>query len=102
MAMSTMLAKENHRAEFKTKPKGSNKMSFFIKPQAEKPKIDDDYKRFCSVDGCGKLWAVRVEGDKPRCSQHQWGKDKAVRRDPAALLKEKPSTVSQWYERDEF
>lgn len=78
-------------------------MSFFIKPQnTDKPKIDDDYKRFCSVDGCERLWAVRVEGDKPRCSQHQWAKGKPVKRDPAALLKEKPSTVSQWYERDEF
>jgi hypothetical protein len=27
----------------------------------------------CSVPGCGKRWAVQMEGSRPMCSQHQWG-----------------------------
>ena len=26
----------------------------------------------CSVDGCNSRWSVRLDGQMPKCSRHQW------------------------------
>jgi len=28
----------------------------------------------CSVPGCSSRWSVKSDGDKPKCSKHQWQK----------------------------
>jgi hypothetical protein len=33
----------------------------------------NDHSLLCSVNGCGNLWSVRLEGSPPKCSHHQWG-----------------------------
>jgi hypothetical protein len=50
----------------------------------------DDSK--CSFSGCGKPWAVHMEGSKPMCSHHQWN---GLIKKPSPLLN-KP--VSSWYD----
>lgn len=56
--------------------------------------MDELEKLMCSVPGCNKRWAVKI--DAPKCSEHQWSDRKpATRRDIAALL---PNTkpVKHW------
>ena len=30
----------------------------------------------CSVDGCSRRWSVRIDGQLPKCSRHQWQQPK--------------------------
>ena len=30
----------------------------------------------CSVDGCSSRWSVRIDGQLPKCSHHQWQQPK--------------------------
>ena len=30
----------------------------------------------CSVDGCSSRWSVRIDGQLPKCSRHQWQQPK--------------------------
>jgi len=30
----------------------------------------------CSVDGCTSRWSVRIDGQLPKCSHHQWQQPK--------------------------
>jgi len=59
---------------------------------------DDGPSLLCSVNGCGNLWSVRMEGSSPKCSHHQWG-EKKVKRDVASLLRPKHD---QWYDNESF
>ena len=36
--------------------------------------FDDVQRLMCSVPGCTKRWLVHMEGEKPKCSKHQWEK----------------------------
>lgn len=36
--------------------------------------FDDVQRLMCSVPGCQNRWSVQTEGEKPKCSKHQWGK----------------------------
>lgn len=35
----------------------------------------------CSVPGCQNRWSVSINGDKPKCSMHQWMKPKKEPKD---------------------
>lgn len=72
----------------------------FAKPATKKD--DFEYSTYCSVDGCGRLWAVRADGDKPKCSKHQWENDAPKKKRIFPDLPElKVKTVSQWYDEKE-
>ena len=47
----------------------------FAKPETKK---DDNFdaiqKLMCSVPNCPNRWSVHMDGDKPKCSKHQWQK----------------------------
>jgi len=55
----------------------------------------------CSVDGCSAIWTVRIDGQLPKCSFHQWqqpvfGRTKTWKQhleDKSAV-----KTVSAWYD----
>jgi len=49
----------------------------------EPDKFDQDQALMCSVFGCSKRWAVKMDGDKPKCSEHQWGKAKPKMQEPS-------------------
>jgi hypothetical protein len=74
----------------------------FAKP-TQKPEEEKLLSNFCSAHNCGNIWAVHVNGDKPKCSYHQWlnsGKAK-----PAPILENYPKkvkTVKAWYDEVEF
>jgi hypothetical protein len=36
--------------------------------------FDDNQRLMCSVHGCPNRWSVHMEGEKPKCSKHQWQK----------------------------
>ena len=44
----------------------------FVKQQDDS--FDDIQRLMCSVHGCQSRWSVHVEGEKPKCSKHQWQK----------------------------
>ena len=47
----------------------------FAKPATKREDNFDDVQRLkCSVSGCSNRWAVHMDGDKPKCSKHQWNK----------------------------
>jgi hypothetical protein len=78
----------------------------FAKPVA-KEKDEKEHNPWCSVDGCKSLWAVRLDGDKQKCSYHQWVNDPPrKKRSFADLPTLKVKTVTQWYDdkisEDEF
>jgi hypothetical protein len=44
----------------------------FVKQQDNS--FDDIQRLMCSVHGCQSRWSVHMEGEKPKCSKHQWQK----------------------------
>jgi len=46
-------------------------MTTFGKPQDVEP-LTVEQSSFCSVLGCTNQWSVRTEGDRSKCSFHQW------------------------------
>jgi hypothetical protein len=36
----------------------------------EQPSFDES--TFCTHPGCSGLWSVKAEGERPKCSFHQW------------------------------
>tara|TARA_R110000868_G_scaffold366753_1_gene629680 strand:+ start:906 stop:1106 length:201 start_codon:yes stop_codon:yes gene_type:complete len=48
--------------------------------------FDDVQRLMCSVPGCQNRWSVQTEGEKPKCSKHQWQKT------------EVRSAVKSWHE----
>ena len=63
--------------------------------------FDEEQRLMCSYLGCHKRWTVYVSGDKPKCSEHQWGKDKTTYLHPT-IEKSVTQTVQQWYEKEGF
>ena len=37
--------------------------------------FDEIQRLMCSVPGCLNRWSVHLDGDKPKCSRHQWAKN---------------------------
>jgi len=37
--------------------------------------FDDIQRLMCSVHGCQNRWSVHMDGEKPKCSKHQWQKE---------------------------
>lgn len=64
----------------------------FAKPESKK---DDDFdpvqRLMCSVQGCPNRWSVKADGDKPKCSNHQWQK-----------IEKRPDAKSWHHVMDEF
>jgi len=44
----------------------------FVKQQDDS--FDDIQRLMCSVHGCQNRWSVHMDGEKPKCSKHQWQK----------------------------
>jgi hypothetical protein len=42
--------------------------------QQKDDSFDDIQRLMCSVYGCQSRWSVHMEGEKPKCSKHQWQK----------------------------
>ena len=42
--------------------------------QQKDDSFDDIQRLMCSVHGCQSRWSVHIEGEKPKCSKHQWQK----------------------------
>jgi hypothetical protein len=48
----------------------------FAKPETKKDDNFDAIQRLmCSVNGCQNRWSVHMDGEKPKCSKHQWQKE---------------------------
>ena len=48
----------------------------FAKPDVKKEDNFDAVERLmCSVHGCQSRWSVHMDGEKPKCSKHQWQKE---------------------------
>ena len=62
---------------------------------------DEVQKLMCFVPGCSKRWSVHVSGDKPKCSEHQWGEKKTTY-SHSNIEKSVTQTVQQWYEKEQF
>jgi hypothetical protein len=74
----------------------------FAKPAA-KQNDEPEFSTYCSVDGCGRLWAVRQDGDKPKCSKHQWENSGKSRKPPFYAKTESSQSISElvsakWYD----
>ena len=60
----------------------------------------------CSVDGCNSRWSVRIDGQLPKCSHHQWQQPKVGNtKTYQQYLADKNSpgvapTVSTWYNKE--
>jgi len=64
---------------------------------------DDDYSRYCSVNNCQNLWSVRADGDKQKCSYHQWLRTDKPKKAPIfPNLQQKSKPASTWYDEVEF
>ena len=42
--------------------------------QQKDDSFDDIQRLMCSVHGCPNRWSVHMDGEKPKCSKHQWQK----------------------------
>ena len=62
----------------------------------------------CSVDGCSSRWSVRLDGQLPKCSRHQWQQPKfgntktyqqylADKNQPVVA-----KTVETWYSKEKW
>jgi hypothetical protein len=40
--------------------------------QQKDDSFDEIQRLMCSVHGCPNRWSVMSDGDKPKCSKHQW------------------------------
>ena len=69
--------------------------------QQKDDSFDDTQRLMCSVHGCPNRWSVHSDGDKPKCSKHQWEKNSADYKKPI-VAKPVSQTVQQWYEKEEF
>ena len=57
--------------------------------------FDDIQRLMCSVHGCPNRWSVHMEGEKPKCSKHQWEKQDYKAPDLKVVLKNS-SPVKHW------
>ena len=61
----------------------------------------------CSVDGCNSRWSVKLDGQLPKCSHHQWQQPKVGNtKTYQQYLADKGSPavppVSTWYNKGEW
>jgi len=59
----------------------------------------------CSVEGCSSRWSVRIDGQLPKCSHHQWQQPKVGNtKTYQQYLADKNSPgvppVSTWYNKE--
>ena len=74
----------------------------FAKPEPKDR--DDGPSLLCSVDGCVSRWSVKLDGQMPKCSRHQWqqplqGNTKTYKQ----YLEDKShpaKTVDAWYKKE--
>ena len=62
----------------------------------------------CSVPGCTSRWSVKLDGQMPKCSHHQWQqtsngytktyKEYLASKNQPAVAK----TVSAWYDKEQW
>ena len=73
----------------------------FAKPETKKDDNFDAMQRLmCSVQGCPNRWSVHMEGEKPKCSKHQWEKQDYKAPDLKEVLKNS-SPVKHWQDDQE-
>lgn len=70
-------------------------------PKKQESEFDEVQKLMCSVSGCKKRWTVHISGDRPKCSEHQWAKEKPVFRSVTTDVP-KEVEVPQWWNKDAF
>jgi len=61
----------------------------------------------CSVDGCNSRWSVKLDGQLPKCSHHQWqqpkvGNTKTYQQYLADKISPAVPPVSTWYNKGEW
>ena len=61
----------------------------------------------CSVDGCSSRWSVKLDGQLPKCSHHQWQQPKVGNtKTYQQYLADKDSPavppVSTWYNKEKW
>ena len=62
----------------------------------------------CSVEGCNSRWSVRIDGQLPKCSHHQWQQPKhGNTKTYQQYLADKDSpgvakTVGAWYNEEKW
>ena len=74
----------------------------FAKPEPKDR--DDGPSLLCSVPGCTSRWSVKLDGQMPKCSRHQWqqplhGNTKTYKQ----YLEDKShpaKTVDAWYKKE--
>ena len=74
----------------------------FAKPEPKDR--DDGPSLLCSVPGCASRWSVKLDGQMPKCSRHQWqqplqGNTKTYKQ----YLEDKnhpAKTVDAWYKKE--
>ena len=68
------------------------------KNNATKTTDDEEYARLmCSVPGCQNRWSVHLDGDKPKCSRHQWAKNSSDYTKPT-VSQSVSRTIRHWNE----
>jgi hypothetical protein len=70
--------------------------------------VNDGPSLLCSVPGCASRWSVKLEGQMPKCSHHQWQqplnnytktyKQYLADKNQPVVAK----TVSAWYDKDQW
>ena len=61
----------------------------------------------CSVDGCSSRWSVKLDGQLPKCSHHQWqqpkiGNTKTYQQYLADKNSPAVPPVSTWYNKEKW
>ena len=61
----------------------------------------------CSVDGCTSRWSVKLDGQLPKCSHHQWqqpkvGNTKTYQQYLSDKISPAVPPVSTWYNKGEW
>jgi hypothetical protein len=69
--------------------------------QKEKIEVSDTDHLMCSVQGCGKRWSVRMDGEPAFCSAHKWGGGKPAAKRSIVEAALKPP-VQHWQDDEEF
>ena len=73
----------------------------FAKPETKKDDNFDAMQRLmCSVQGCPNRWSVHMEGEKPKCSKHQWEKQDYKAPDLKEVFKNS-SPIKHWQDDQE-
>jgi len=68
--------------------------------QQKDDSFDDIQRLMCSVHGCPNRWSVLMEGEKPKCSKHQWEKQDYKAPDLKEVLKNS-NPVKHWQDDEE-